>query len=131
MRKFLVLFLRLMCVAITAFGIGAAIFISNNFLVPKFVIVLLTFFWVCLWSLLAIVLPELLEKWTFATPPLKNGGSSIEPLFYYPIDPSNSKLIKLFISTAYSTGSSFDIGYANPLTIIAFASSSDKPLLIK
>ena len=34
-------------------------------------------------------------------------------------------------STAYSTGSSLDIGYANPLTIIAFASSSDIPLDIK
>ena len=43
----------------------------------------------------------------------------------------DSKLIKLFISTAYSIGSSFAIGYANPLTIIAFASSSDNPLLIK
>ena len=28
-------------------------------------------------------------------------------------------------------GNSFDIGYAKPLTIIAFASSSDNPLLIK
>ena len=49
----------------------------------------------------------------------------------HPIAPSNSKFIKLFISTAYSTGNSFDIGDANPLTIIAFASSSDKPLVIK
>ena len=51
--------------------------------------------------------------------------------FFYPIAPSNSKLIKLFISTAYSSGSSFEIGYANPLTIIAFASSSEIPLDIK
>ena len=49
----------------------------------------------------------------------------------YPIAPSNSKLIKLFISTAYSSGSSFEIGYAKPLTIMAFASSSEIPLDIK
>ena len=51
--------------------------------------------------------------------------------FFYPIVPSNSSSIKLFISTAYSTGSAFEIGFANPLTINALASCSDSPLDIK
>ena len=56
---------------------------------------------------------------------------ALAPLFFYPILPSSSKLIRLFISTAYSTGNSLEIGYANPLTIRPKASSSDNPLLIK
>lgn len=41
---------------------------------------------------------SLLKKWALCS------------FFIYPIAPSNSKLIKLFISTAYSTGNSFEIG---------------------
>ncbi len=48
-----------------------------------------------------------------------------------PMAPSISSLIRLFISTAYSTGSSLAIGSAKPVTIIAFASSSEMPRLIR
>ena len=41
-----------------------------------------------------------------------------------PIDPFISSLIRLFISTAYSRGSSLETLSANPLTIMALASSS-------
>ena len=45
----------------------------------------------------------------------------------YPILPFISRRIKLFISTAYSRGSSFDTLSANPLTSNALASSSLMP----
>ena len=48
-----------------------------------------------------------------------------------PILPCISNLIKLFISTAYSRGSSLDTLSAKPLTIMALASSSLMPRLIK
>lgn len=50
---------------------------------------------------------------------------------HYPMAPSISSLIRLFISTAYSSGSSFDTGSAKPFTIIVRASSSDTPRLIR
>ena len=50
---------------------------------------------------------------------------------HHPIVPSNSILTKLFISTAYSSGSSFAIGSTKPRTIIARASSSSIPRLIR
>ena len=49
----------------------------------------------------------------------------------YPILPFISRRIRLFISTAYSSGSSFDTLSANPLTRSALASSSLMPLDIK
>ena len=39
-----------------------------------------------------------------------SGKSTLINKIIYPIAPSSSRLIKLFISTAYSTGSSFEIG---------------------
>ena len=45
----------------------------------------------------------------------------------HPMLPFISRRIRLFISTAYSSGSSLDTVSANPLTIIALASSSDTP----
>ena len=50
---------------------------------------------------------------------------------HHPIAPSNSILTRLFISTAYSSGSSFAIGSTKPRTIIARASSSSMPRLIR
>ena len=47
------------------------------------------------------------------------------------IDPSNSRLIKLFISTAYSSGNSFAIGSTKPRTIIARASFSSIPRAVR
>ena len=44
--------------------------------------------------------------------------------FRYPILPFISSLIRLFISTAYSMGSSLDTLSAKPLTMSALASSS-------
>ena len=49
----------------------------------------------------------------------------------YPIEPSISNLIKRFISTAYSIGSSFVNGSMKPITIISVASCSEIPRLIK
>ena len=45
--------------------------------------------------------------------------------------PFISSRIRLFISTAYSSGSSFDTGLAKPETIIVRASSSLIPRLIR
>jgi len=59
-------------------------------------------------------------------------NKSVESLaFTYPILPSISNLINLFISTAYSIGSSFVNGSMNPMMIICVASSSVRPRLIK
>src|SRR5262245_31207429 len=44
-----------------------------------------------------------------------------------PTDPSIWSWISRFISTAYSSGSSFVIGSTNPDTIIALASASESP----
>lgn len=49
----------------------------------------------------------------------------------YPMDPSISNLIRRFISTAYSIGSSFVNGSMKPMTIICVASASDNPRLIR
>ena len=67
---------------------------------------------------------------------MPGGGGHRVRVFYregshYPMAPSISSLIRLFISTAYSSGSSFDTGSANPFTIIVRASSSDTPRLIR
>ena len=62
---------------------------------------------------------------------LKGGSSGVRGLFHYPIAPSISSLIKLFISTAYSSGSSLETGLAKPLTIMVRASSSEMPRLIR
>ena len=62
---------------------------------------------------------------------LKRGSSGVRGLFHYPIAPSISSLIRLFISTAYSSGSSLETGLAKPLTIMVRASSSEIPRLIR
>ena len=62
---------------------------------------------------------------------LERGGSGVRCLFHYPIAPSISSLIRLFISTAYSSGSSLETGLAKPLTIMVRASSSEIPRLIR
>ena len=62
---------------------------------------------------------------------LKCGSSGVRGLFHYPIAPSISSLIRLFISTAYSSGSSLETGLAKPLTIMVRASSSEIPRLIR
>src|SRR5262249_22492404 len=48
-----------------------------------------------------------------------------------PTDPSICSWMSLFISTAYSSGSSFVIGSTKPETISADASASDSPRDIK
>ena len=48
-----------------------------------------------------------------------------------PTEPSIWSWISLFISTAYSSGSSFVIGSTKPETIIALASASEIPRLIR
>ena len=50
---------------------------------------------------------------------------------HYPIAPSISSLMRLFISTAYSSGSSLLTGSAKPLTTMVRASSSEIPRLIR
>ena len=45
----------------------------------------------------------------------------------HPTDPSIWSWMSRFISTAYSSGSSFVIGSTKPETIIADASASDRP----
>ena len=62
---------------------------------------------------------------------LECGSSGVGFLFHYPIAPSISSLIRLFISTAYSSGSSLETGLAKPLTIMVRASSSEMPRLIR
>ena len=62
---------------------------------------------------------------------LERGSSGVRGLFHYPIAPSISSLIRLFISTAYSSGSSLETGLAKPLTIMVRASSSEMPRLIR
>ena len=62
---------------------------------------------------------------------LERGSSGVGFLFHYPIAPSISSLIRLFISTAYSSGSSLETGLAKPLTIMVRASSSEMPRLIR
>ena len=62
---------------------------------------------------------------------LERGDSGVRGLFHYPIAPSISSLIRLFISTAYSSGSSLETGLAKPLTIMVRASSSEMPRLIR
>ena len=49
----------------------------------------------------------------------------------HPTEPSICSWISRFSSTAYSSGSSLVIGSTNPETIIAEASSSDSPRLIR
>ena len=62
---------------------------------------------------------------------LERCSSGVRGLFHYPIAPSISSLIRLFISTAYSSGSSLETGLAKPLTIMVRASSSEMPRLIR
>ena len=61
----------------------------------------------------------------------KRGSSGVRGLCHYPIAPSISSLIRLFISTAYSSGSSLETGLAKPLTIMVRASSSEIPRLMR
>ena len=49
----------------------------------------------------------------------------------YPTLPSICSSISRFISTAYSMGSSFTSGSMKPVTIMADASASDSPRLIR
>jgi hypothetical protein len=50
---------------------------------------------------------------------------------HYPTEPSIWSRISRFISTAYSSGSSLVIGSTKPETIIADASASERPRLIR
>ncbi len=52
-------------------------------------------------------------------------------LMVQPTDPSISRSIRRFNSTAYSKGSSLAMGSMNPRTMRAMASASDIPLLIR
>ena len=64
--------------------------------------------------------------------PAKGAGNGcIHDLLAHPMAPFISMRMRLFISTAYSSGSSLETFSAKPLTISAFASSSDRPLLIR
>src|SRR5436190_20603070 len=54
-------------------------------------------------------------------------GDEIRPLDDQPTEPSIWSWISRFISTAYSSGSSFVIGSTKPETIIADASASESP----
>src|SRR5438477_6334235 len=55
----------------------------------------------------------------------------IGPFNDQPTEPSICSWIRRFISTAYSSGSSFVIGSTKPETMSAEASASDKPRDIK
>ena len=55
----------------------------------------------------------------------------LDPLGAQPTEPSICSWISRFISTAYSSGSSFVIGSTKPETIIALASASESPRLIR
>src|SRR5215216_409554 len=54
-------------------------------------------------------------------------GDEVRPLDDQPTDPSICSWIRRFISTAYSSGSSFVIGSTKPETTIADASASERP----
>src|SRR5690242_16861724 len=54
-------------------------------------------------------------------------GDEVRPLDDHPTEPSICNWISRFISTAYSSGSSFVIGSTKPETIIAAASASESP----
>ena len=56
-------------------------------------------------------------------------GMNFRPL--YPTDPSIWSWMSLFISTAYSSGSSLVIGSTKPETIMALASASERPRLLR
>ena len=67
---------------------------------------------------------------------MPGGGGHRVRVFYregshYPMAPSISSLIRLFISTAYSSGSSLDTGFAKPFTTRVRASSSAMPRLMR
>lgn len=53
------------------------------------------------------------------------------PDVHYPTEPSICSWMSRFISTAYSRGSSLVIGSTKPDTIMALASASDKPRLMR
>ena len=59
---------------------------------------------------------------------LNRNGDEIRPLHVdQPTEPSIWSWIRRFISTAYSSGSSFVIGSTKPDTTIADASASERP----
>ena len=59
---------------------------------------------------------------------LHRNGNEVRPLHRdQPTEPSIWSWIRRFISTAYSSGSSFVIGSTKPDTTIADASASDRP----
>src|SRR4051794_18445031 len=58
-------------------------------------------------------------------------GDEVRPLDDHPTEPSICSWISRFSSTAYSSGSSFVIGSTKPDTIIALASASESPRLIR
>ena len=59
---------------------------------------------------------------------LNRNGDEIRPLHVdHPTEPSICSWIRRFISTAYSSGSSFVIGSTKPDTTIADASASESP----
>ena len=69
------------------------------------------------------------QTWAFAFGKFMTDGVWWFFLFWtpYPMLPFISRRIRLFISTAYSSGSSFETSSANPLTMHALASSSVMP----
>ena len=60
-----------------------------------------------------------------------SGPRSRVLLSHHPIAPSISSLMRLFISTAYSIGSSLETGLAKPLTTSVRASASEQPRLMR
>ncbi len=75
---------------------------------------------------LAFALPGLFRTIKKPLRPVKGGEA-----FLQPIEPSISSLIRRFISTAYSIGSSLVNGSMKPMMIIWVASASDNPRLIR
>ena len=65
--------------------------------------------------------------------PSAHGDLTVNELLprHQPIVPSNSIVMRLFISTAYSKGSALAMGSTKPRTIMARASSSLMPRLIR
>ena len=61
----------------------------------------------------------------------RRGGGSGGSGHRQPTDPSICSWMSLFISTAYSIGSSFTSGSMNPPTIIVLASASESPRLMR
>ena len=68
------------------------------------------------------------RRWSSSS---SHGRARARPVASYPTEPSICSSIRRFSSTAYSIGSSRVIGSMKPFTIIAVASASDSPRLIR